>query len=114
MNSAVVYLLGRNWNTQIHLISRVQDVVVVSKQSIKPHVYYTLLKYFMETFSAPTNMISSVNVKKINKMCFISEAEEALLINLSEDCKYMSPLFRLCAWFPFQQKNHIPWKTHFI
>lgn len=41
----------------------------------------------METFSAPTNMISSINVKK--KMSFILEAEDALLINFSEDCKYM-------------------------
>lgn len=37
------------------------------------------------------------------KNCLISEAEEALLINFSVDCKYMSPLFRLCAGFHFQQ-----------
>lgn len=38
-------------------------------------------------------------------MSFISEAEEALLINLSVDCKYMSPSFRLF---------HIPWKTFYF
>lgn len=41
----------------------------------------------METFSAPANMISAANIKQ---MSFISEAEEALLINLSVDCKYVT------------------------
>lgn len=64
---------------------------------INLHVYHTLINYFTETFSSLATITSVANIKTF----FFSEAEEALLINFSEDCKYLPPLFRLSGLFHF-------------
>lgn len=65
---------------------------------INLHVYHTLLHYFTETLSALATTTSVANIKTF---FFFSEAEEALLINFSEDSKYVPPLFRLSGLFHF-------------